>query len=137
MTEMHPQSIQNTLTEMQGRKKQKSHIFARHRQLFKLRRAIKRGKSKVHSDIIDAATQDMKIQTTEASLNVELIKNAQKNARRANNMSQDTQYDVYEVGKDIDLTVPAPAAAANETTLCCQKCPKKKTLKNMNLVTTI
>ncbi len=59
--------------------------------------------AKVHLDIIKNAPQEMIKQASEASRNIQQIHNAQKAARRAEMISQDAQYNVYEVGTDIDF----------------------------------
>lgn len=59
--------------------------------------------SKVHKDIINSAPQDIKRQACEATREVEQVRNAQRVARRAQMISHDAQYNVYELGTDADF----------------------------------
>ena len=59
--------------------------------------------AKVHNDIVKAAPQDMQIQATEATREIEQVRNCQKAARRADMISQDTQYNAFLLGIEADF----------------------------------
>lgn len=59
--------------------------------------------SSVHTDLVRTAPSNVKQQTVEASRDMEQIRNAQKAARRTERLTQDAQYNAYELGIEADF----------------------------------